>query len=110
QRQVRIEGTVHKITPAESAAYFATRAQDSKLGAWASKQSKPVSSRDDLMDAVEAMKSKFEGMEVPLPPFWGGYRVMPERIEFWQGRLGRLHDRLLWVRDGDRWRTERLYP
>jgi pyridoxamine 5'-phosphate oxidase len=110
QRQVRIEGTAHKISPEESAAYFATRALDSKLGAWASKQSKPLSSRNELEDAVKAMKSKFGGMEVPLPPFWGGYRLAPERIEFWQGRLGRLHDRLVWVQDGDGWRNERLYP
>lgn len=110
QRQIRIEGTVSKITTEESAAYFATRAQESKIGAWASKQSKPVFSRDELQEAVEAVKSKFDGMEVPLPPFWGGYRLKPELMEFWQGRLGRLHDRLVWVRDGDRWRTERLYP
>jgi len=110
QRQVRIEGTVRKITTEESAEYFATRARESKLGAWASKQSRPVFSRDELEKAVEAVKSKFDGKEIPLPLFWGGYRLAPELIEFWQGRLGRLHDRLVWVRDAGTWRTERLYP
>lgn len=110
QRQVRIEGTVEKISPEESAAYFSTRPESSKLGAWASRQSEPVSSRVELEEAVEAVKSKFQGLEVPLPSFWGGYRLSPERIEFWQGRVGRLHDRVVFARDRDGWRTERLYP
>ena len=110
QRQIRIEGTVRRISSEESEAYFATRAEGSKLGAWASRQSEIVPSRDELESSMEAVKSKFKGVGVPLPPFWGGYRLTPERIEFWQGRPNRLHDRLVFVRDGGEWRTERLYP
>lgn len=109
-RQVRIEGTVKKISAEDSAAYFETRDRSSQLGAWASKQSSVVSSREQLGIAMAEMEAKFDGMEVPLPSFWGGYRLEPERIEFWQGRASRLHDRLVFVRDGDTWRAERLYP
>jgi pyridoxamine 5'-phosphate oxidase len=110
QRQVRIEGSVERISSEQSATYFATRPRGSKLGAWASRQSDTVSSRGQLEDDMEATKSKFGNGEIPLPPFWGGYRLRPQRIEFWQGRVNRLHDRLVFNRKGESWETERLYP
>jgi len=110
QRQVRIEGTVTRITQDESDAYFKSRPRGSQIGAWASKQSRPLTERSDLERSVERTKAEFDGSDVPLPPFWGGYRIAPTEIEFWQGRANRLHDRVRFTRDGDRWRTERLYP
>jgi pyridoxamine 5'-phosphate oxidase len=110
QRQVRIEGTVEKTSEGESSAYFATRSRGSCIGAWASKQSAVLGGRKELVERFDEYRRKFEGDEVPLPPFWGGYRVVPEAIEFWQGRLNRLHDRLLFTRDGDTWRRVRLAP
>lgn len=110
QRQVRIQGSVERISEHESAGYFATRTRGSQLGAWASKQSSRLPSREELERSFEEARSRFEGKEVPLPSFWGGYRLLPERIEFWQGRANRLHDRLVFLKDGDEWRTERLYP
>ncbi len=110
QRQVRIEGAVTRLTPEASERYFRTRPRGSRIGAWASKQSRPLPERAELESRVRTFEQKFDGTDVPLPPFWGGYRVIPERIEFWQGRTHRLHDRLLFEREGDRWRTSRLYP
>ena len=110
QRQVRIEGTVERISLEEANTYFRTRARGSKLGAWASRQSEELKSADDLRARFERYDAQFEGSEVSLPPFWGGYRVKPECIEFWQGRLNRLHDRLVFCRTESGWETTRLYP
>lgn len=110
QRQVRIEGVVTKLSAEASAAYFRTRSRGSRLGAWASKQSAALEERQELAARFEAYEQQFKGEEVPLPPFWGGFCVAPERIEFWQGRADRLHDRLVFVQHGDGWTTTRLYP
>ncbi len=110
QRQVRITGSVRRVSEAESAEYFATRPRGSQLGAWASKQSAVMPSRGALESAVGEAEERFTGSDVPLPPFWGGYRIEPETIEFWQGRADRLHDRLVFERSGDTWKTVRLYP
>ena len=110
RRQVRIEGTVERVAAAEADAYFATRARDSQLGAWASDQSRPLDSRDTFEHRFEEAQQRFEGRDVPRPPHWGGYRVMPERIEFWSDRPYRLHERRLFVRDGGGWRVGLLYP
>ncbi len=109
ERQVRIEGTVERISHEEADAYFRTRARGSQLGAWASRQSEELGTADDLRARFERYDAQFQG-EVPLPSFWGGYRVKPERIEFWQGRLNRLHDRLLFCRTESGWEPTRLYP
>ncbi|HUH12632.1 MAG TPA: pyridoxamine 5'-phosphate oxidase [Longimicrobiales bacterium] len=110
QRQVRIEGRVVRLTPAEVEAYFRTRPRGSRIGAWASRQSAPLDSRETLEERVRAAERRFGEGEVPCPPFWGGYRLVPDRLEFWQGRTARLHDRLAFQREGPRWRSERLYP
>lgn len=110
QRQVRIEGTVERVSPEEADAYFRTRARGSQLGAWASRQSEELEAGDDLRARFERYDRQFQGSDVPLPPFWGGYRVKPERIEFWQGRLNRLHDRLVFCRTESGWEPTRLYP
>lgn len=110
RRQVRIEGRVERL-PAESAdRYFATRARDSQLGAWASRQSRRLDSRTTFEQRFEEMKRRFEGGEVPRPPYWGGYRVVPQRIEFWEDRAYRLHERRLFIRDGEAWDEGLLYP
>lgn len=110
QRQVRIEGGVERLSLEESKAYFKTRPRGSRIGAWASKQSRRLMRRQDLEDAARSIEAEYEGREVPLPPFWGGYRVIPSRIEFWQGRANRLHDRVRFARTEGRWEAERLYP
>ena len=109
-RQVKIFGTVEKITTLESIKYFASRPKDSQLGAWASQQSATISSRSLLVSQFESIKNKFSKGEVPLPDFWGGYRVMPENIEFWQGRESRLHDRFIYQRSEGGWNISRLSP
>jgi len=110
QRQVRIAGPVERISEEQSADYFATRSRGSQLGAWASRQSEPLPARSDLEDRVREIDEECSDGDIPLPPFWGGYRLAPERIEFWQGRADRLHDRLRFLRDGPGWTTQRLYP
>jgi pyridoxamine 5'-phosphate oxidase len=110
RRQIRIEGAVTLATDAESDAYFASRSRDSQLGAWASDQSRPLDARETFEARFEAMKARFEGGEVPRPPHWGGYRVTPGRIEFWQDRAHRLHERRLFTRSGDGWTEGLLYP
>lgn len=110
ERQVRVEGSVTRLPEAESFAYFHSRPRGSRIGAWASRQSRPLATRAELEDAVRRYEREFADGDIPLPPFWGGYRVAPERIEFWQGRLNRLHDRLLFERAGTGWRAVRLYP
>jgi pyridoxamine 5'-phosphate oxidase len=110
QRQVRVSGGVSRISEADSSAYFETRGRGSKLGAWASRQSQPLGEREELEGRLKEVEERFAGEEVPLPSFWGGYRIVPETIEFWQGRADRLHDRLVFSRAGDGWETVRLYP
>ncbi|HET7690139.1 MAG TPA: pyridoxamine 5'-phosphate oxidase [Nocardioidaceae bacterium] len=108
-RQVRVEGVASKVAEEESAGYFASRPRDSQLGAWASPQSTVVPDRESLDRRLAEVTERFGG-EVPLPDFWGGYRVVPHVVEFWQGRFGRLHDRLRYRRDGEAWVRERLAP
>jgi len=108
--QVRIEGTVSKVAEAEADAYFATRARPSQLGAWASRQSEPLETPTALDERLAKYEREFAGSEVPRPDFWSGFRVWPERIEFWKNRPDRLHERHLYTRDGDQWRIETLYP
>lgn len=110
QRQVRVEGTVTRLSPAESEAYFRTRPRGSRIGAWASTQSAELPSRAELDRKVGEQERRFAGQEVPLPPFWGGYRLVPMTIEFWQGRLDRLHDRIRYTRSDAGWSVSRLYP
>lgn len=109
-RQVRITGSVSRTTREESEAYFHSRPLDSQLGAWASNQSEVISSRDVLESRMKELVRKYEGKEIPLPPYWGGYRVSPSVIEFWQSRPSRLHDRLRYGRHGREWVIERLAP
>lgn len=110
-RQVRIEGPVERISEAESFDYFQTRSRGSRIGAWASPQSRVIGSRDELDGLVAEVETRFPGEDIPLPPHWGGFRLIPERIEFWNGRPNRLHDRILYSREGDgRWTRERLAP
>ena len=110
ERQVKISGTVEKISTLESVKYFSSRPKDSQLGAWASSQSSGISSRQILLSQFEAMKNKFKQGKIPLPDFWGGYRVVPQRIEFWQGRERRLHDRFAYIKQDGNWIIERLAP
>jgi pyridoxamine 5'-phosphate oxidase len=110
ERQVRMGGTVERVSPEESAAYFASRPRGSQLGAWASVQSSQLASRELLDRAVEANATRFGDGAVPLPPHWGGYRLRPDEIEFWQGRANRLHDRILYLRRGGSWVISRLSP
>ena len=117
ERQVRIEGEVEKVSAAESLKYFASRPRESQIGAWVSDQSSVIDSRALLMNKLAELKLKFKGGDVPLPSFWGGYRLKPLRVEFWQGGKGRVHDRFLYTRQGAAdgeggggWSIDRLAP
>lgn len=110
RRQVRVEGAVSLVTDTEADAYFATRGRISKLGAWASDQSRPLANRATLEAKLAEVTARFDGGDVPRPPHWSGYRVASERIEFWWDGEHRLHNRELFVRDGDGWTTSLMYP
>jgi len=110
ERQVRIEGRVTSVRDEEADAYFATRPRGSQIGAWASRQSRPMERATDLDARVAEFERKFDGREVPRPAFWSGYRLQPSAIEFWRGRPNRLHERQLYVREGEGWRVQLLYP
>jgi len=109
-RQVIIAGRAEKMSLAESTRYFLSRPRESQLAAWASRQSRPISKRALLEEQFQAMRRKFGDGDIPMPDFWGGYRVVPEKIEFWQGGQHRLHDRFLYTLQGDRWQIEQLQP
>ena len=111
QRQAHVRGTVEKVSPAETAAYWASRPRGSQLGAWASPQSRAVTSRGTLESALANVERQFADAErVPVPPHWGGWRIRPQSVEFWQGRPDRMHDRLVFDLSGDEWRVRRLAP
>jgi pyridoxamine 5'-phosphate oxidase len=110
RRQIRIRGHVEIVTDAEADDYFASRARQSRLGAWASKQSRPLESRFALEKAVAVVAAKYPIGDIPRPPHWSGFRLLPEEIEFWKDGAFRLHDRIKFVRDGDGWLKTRLYP
>jgi pyridoxamine 5'-phosphate oxidase len=109
-RQVSLAGAVEPVDDEESDAYFASRPRDAQLGAWASEQSRPIADRAALDDRVAEMDARFVGVDVPRPPHWGGYRIVPDTLEFWQGRQHRLHDRFRYTRGPDGWRIDRLNP
>lgn len=108
--QVHVEGRVERVSDAESDTYWKTRARLSQIGAWASEQSRPLSGREEFLAGVAKIEKRFEGKEVPRPPHWYGYRVVPHRIEFWSGREGRLHERHVYQTDGKTWTRQMLYP
>jgi pyridoxamine 5'-phosphate oxidase len=110
ERQVRITGVVQRTSKEESERYFRGRPAGSRRGAWASHQSHVIPSRSRLEEELRKVEAKYPTDDIPLPPYWGGYRLLPDAIEFWQGRENRLHDRIRYVREGERWRVDRLSP
>ena len=110
ERQVRVEGSVSPVSAEEADEYFATRPRGSQIGAWASRQSRPIERAGDLERRVAELEERFAGVDVPRPPFWSGFRLTPSTMEFWKGKPNRLHERLLFVREGTAWRVETLYP
>lgn len=109
-RQVRVEGDVSPVTPEEADAYFRSRPRLSRLGAWASDQSRPLPDRSELISRLHALDETYPGEDIPRPPHWSGYRLRPDKVEFWQDMPFRLHDRRIYQRAGDGWTTEALYP
>jgi pyridoxamine 5'-phosphate oxidase len=109
-QQIRIEGAVERVSPDESDAYFAGRPRGSQIGAWASSQSEVLDARETFERRIAESESRFDGQPVPRPPYWGGFRIVPRRIEFWHGRESRLHDRTLFTRAGNDWTISKLYP
>ncbi len=110
EEQIRVEGTVEQLTAAESDGYFRERPRGSQIGAWASEQSAELPSREALEERYRRFEEKFAGVDVVRPPFWGGYRVVPDRVAFWYGRPDRLHDRVVYLQAGNNWRITRLFP
>ena len=110
ERQVRIEGSAYEMKRSQVEEYHSSRPRDSRIAAWASDQRRPLESREDLLRKFEEMECDFEGTEVPLPPFWGGFRIIVNRVEYWSGRPSRLHERVVLTRSGDSWSQSRLYP
>ena len=110
ERQIRIEGEAEKVSEADSDAYFAKRPRESQIGAWSSAQSEEIRDRKQLEDQVDFYTKKFEGIEIPRPTHWGGYVVRPTKVEFWQGRASRLHDRIVYAKDGNDWNQSRISP
>ena len=110
RRQVRARGPVEIVSDEEADAYYASRPRGSRIGAWASEQSRPLASREDLLERTRALEAKYEGRDIPRPPHWGGLRIVPQQIEFWQDGEFRLHDRVVFVRSANGWAGQRMNP
>ena len=110
QRQIRINGQIEKVSSAKSDTYFQSRSRGSQLGAWASKQSETVNNRQEMDQVYNKIAQRFKDKLIPTPDFWGGYRIVPQQIEFWQGRLNRFHDRIVFEKKNEEWVAKRLYP